>query len=102
MKQGSTLFLKGVVILIGIAALAICAFFTTAVISDAGRLFLPILLVIYLTVIPFFFALYQALKLLSYIDTNKAFSQLSVKAAAVFEKLLQRAVEMKSENDLTV
>ena len=153
MKQGSTLFLKGVVILIGIAALAICAFFTTAVISDAGRLFLPILLVIYLTVIPFFFALYQALKLLSYIDTNKAFSQLSVKAlknikysaiaigvlyalgmplivyvsdkddapggvaiglifilaaiavatfAAVLQKLLQDALDIKSENDLTV
>jgi len=100
-----------------------------------------------------FFALYQALKILSYIDKNKAFSESSVKAlkyikycavtisiiyaglipllfpiadaddapgligfpiiiifasiviavfAAVLQKLLQEAIDIKSENDLTV
>ncbi|MCY7797326.1 DUF2975 domain-containing protein, partial [Bacillus spizizenii] len=35
---------------------------------------------LYVTAIPFYFALYQAFKLLSYIDKNKAFSNISVKA----------------------
>ncbi|MGZ7238410.1 DUF2975 domain-containing protein, partial [Streptococcus pyogenes] len=34
--------------------------------------------ILYGTAIPFYFALYQAFKLLSYIDKNKAFSELSV------------------------
>ncbi len=34
----------------------------------------------YLTAIPFYFALYQAYKLLNYIDKNEAFSELSVRA----------------------
>ena len=101
----------------------------------------------------FYFALYQAFKLLSYIDKNKAFSELSVKAlknikycaitisilyvvvmpfvylvaetddapglivigmviifasmviavfAAVLQRLLKEAIDIKSENDLTV
>ncbi|GEL77158.1 hypothetical protein TMU01_13930 [Tenuibacillus multivorans] len=107
----------------------------------------------YVSVIPFFVALYQAFKLLSYIDKNQAFSELSVKAlkkikfcaitisglyilmmpfvyliaelddapgliiigmipifastviavfAAVLKKLLQEAIDIKSENDLIV
>ena len=107
----------------------------------------------YVSAIPFYFALYQAFKLLSYIDKNKAFSELSVKAlknikycaitisslyvvvmplfyliaelddapgliligmviifasmviavfAAVLQRLLQEAIDIKSENDLTV
>jgi hypothetical protein len=107
----------------------------------------------YSAAIPFYFALYQAFKLLSYIDKNKAFSELSVKAlknikycaitisalyvviipfvylvaekddapgliiigmvpifasmvvavfAAVLQKLLKNAIDIKSEYDLTV
>ena len=37
-------------------------------------------MVMYVSVIPFYFALYQAFNLLSYIDKNQAFSELSVKA----------------------
>ncbi|MFA4942373.1 MAG: DUF2975 domain-containing protein, partial [Patescibacteria group bacterium] len=40
----------------------------------------PILLGIYLSTIPFFIAIYQSLKLLNYIDKNKVFSDLSIKA----------------------
>jgi len=108
---------------------------------------------VYIAAITYFFALYQALKLLSYIDKNKAFSELSVKAlknikycantisimfaaltpflypiaeaddapglvgfpiiiifasvviavfAAVLQRLLKEAIDIKSENDLTV
>ena len=112
-----------------------------------------IMMGMYVTAVPFFIALWQTLKLLTYIDQNKAFSELSVKAlrnikrcaaiiavlyvggvpllfpiadaedapgmliigmiiacapitvavfAAVLQKLLQNAIEIKSENDLTV
>ncbi len=153
MKQGSTLFLKLVIYLLGIAVLALCIFFTIAVMRERGGLFLPILFVLYATAIPFFFALWETLKLLGLIDKSNAFSELSVKAlknikysalaigglytlgmpfiitvadkddapgavgiglviifasivvatfAAVLQKLLQDAIHIKSENDLTV
>jgi DUF2975 family protein len=154
MRQGSTLFLKLVVSFIGLAALALCVFLLPATISsgDASD-FLPILLGMYITAIPFFFALYQTFKLLIHIDKSEAFSDLSAKAlknikycaiaisalyatgmpyiiyvadkddapgltvlgfvtilasiaiatfAAVLQKLLQDALDIKSENDLTV
>src|SRR3989344_6247146 len=80
MKKSSTIFLKLVISLIGITVLALCFLFTLAVIKAGGGLFLPILIIMCLTAIPFFFALYQALKLLRYIDKNIAFSELSLKA----------------------
>ena len=154
MKQGSTLFLKLVISLIGLVVLALCVFLLSAVISsqDAGD-FLPVLLGMYIAAVPFFFALYQTLKLLVYVDKSEAFSYLSVKAlknikycaiaisavyvasmpfivhvadkddapgftalglviilasiaiatfASVLQKLLQEALDIKSENDLTV
>jgi hypothetical protein len=154
MKQGSTLFLKGVVGLLGLVVLALCIFVLPAgIMSDNTGDYRPILLGMYVPAIPFFIALYQTLKLLSYIDHNKAFSELSIKAlklikycavtisalyaagmpfifraadqddapgavaiglvftfapivvavfAAVLQKLLQNAIDIKSENDLTV
>jgi len=150
MKQCSTIFLKITVIIIGILVLALCIFWLP---SAADYLHYPILIGMYSTAITFFFALYQTLKLLSYIDENKAFSKLSVKAlkyikycaitisiiyavlipfvfpiadaddapglmgfpvififtsivigvfAAVLQRLLQDAIDIKSENDLTV
>src|SRR3989344_3647983 len=80
MKKGSTLFLKLVIFLIGIAVLALITVFMISVVSDEETLFIPVLIIMYVTAIPFFFALYQALKLLGYIDKNIAFSELSVKA----------------------
>ncbi|MBS4192212.1 DUF2975 domain-containing protein [Bacillus sp. FJAT-49705] len=160
MKQVSTLFLKIAVILIGIPILALCIFLVPEIANIAAKL-LPefayikylVYIVFYVSVIPFYFALYQAFKLLRYIDKNKAFSQISVKAlkkikqcaitisilhvlvlplfylfaerddapvvifigllvpfasmviavfAAVLQKLLKEAIDIKSENDLTV
>jgi hypothetical protein len=160
MKRGTTLFLKIAVILIGIPVLALCIFLVPEIANFAAELYPDIaymkylvLIDLYATAIPFYFALYQAFKLLRYIDKNKAFSELSVKAlktikycaftisilyvvgmplfflmgdkddapgiivigmvmifasmviavfAAVLQRLLQEAIEIKSENDLIV
>jgi Zn-dependent protease with chaperone function len=150
MKRGSTIFLKVDVILIGILVLALCIFWLPGL---ANYVHYAILIGVYATAVSFFFALYQALKIIGYIDKNKAFSELSVNAlryikycaiiisiiyaviipflvpitdvdhapriigfpviiifassviavfAAVLERLLQDAIEIKTENDLTV
>ncbi|MBY0597469.1 DUF2975 domain-containing protein [Bacillus bingmayongensis] len=158
MKRVSTIFLKIAVILIGIPILALCVFglpwlANNPVNPDYAHILYPILIIMYVSVIPFFVALYQVFLLLSYIDKNKAFSELSVRAlknikycaitisilyvvgmplfylmaeiddapgiiliglivifasmviavfAAVLQKLLKEAIDIKSENDLTV
>ncbi|WP_310830003.1 DUF2975 domain-containing protein [Paenibacillus pedocola] len=160
MERGTTLFLRAAVILIGIPVLAICIFLVPEIGEFAAELypdyrFLKVLVWIdlYATALPFYFALYQAFKLLGYIDKQKAFSELSVEAlkrikysalaisslfvlgmplfylmaekddapgiiviglilifasmviavfAAVLQRLLKEAIELKSEIDLTV
>lgn len=153
-----TLFLKIAVFLIGTPVLALCVFGLPWLAKDVAGwelayLIYGILIVMYVSAIPFFVALYQAIRLLSYIDKNDAFSELSVKAlknikycattitilyvagmplfylmgerddapgvivigmmfvfaplviavfAAVLQKLLKNAIDIKSENDLTV
>ena len=154
MKQGSTLILKAVILFIALGVLAICAILLPmGIMSDQTGMYRPILIGLYVPAIPFFFALYQAFKLLNLIDKNKAFSVSSVTAlknikycagiisglfvlgmpfifraadmddapgvaligfviigasfviatfAAVLQKLIQNAVDLKEENDLTV
>ncbi|WP_237980112.1 DUF2975 domain-containing protein [Bacillus thuringiensis] len=160
MKQGSTLFLKTAIILIGMPVFALCIFLIPNIGNYAAELYPDIayikylvLINLYATVIPFYFALYQAFKLVSYIDKGNAFSKLSVRAlkkikqcaiticvlyvvgmplfylvaerddapgiiiigmilifasmviavfAAVLQRLLKDAIDIKSENDLTV
>ncbi|MDQ0417027.1 hypothetical protein J2Z48_001199 [Croceifilum oryzae] len=159
MNHGSTLFLKIVVFLIGIPVLALCLYGLFWFIhhpfnSNYSYIMYPILIGVYGSAIPFYIALYKALQLLSYIDRNKAFSQMSVTSlqqikycaitvsglyvvlmpfiylvaekddapgliiiigiipifastiiavfAAVLQRLLQEAIDIKSENDLVV
>lgn len=154
MKRGSTIFLRVAVLSIGAAILGICFFLLPLMaISDQTEFYRPILLGLYIPAVPFFFALYQTMKLLHYIDKNTAFSDMSVQAlkkikycgvvigmvfaaglpyvyitadrddapgvlalalvitgasfvvatfAGVLQKLMQNAVAIKSENDLTV
>ncbi|MBR9653924.1 MULTISPECIES: DUF2975 domain-containing protein [Bacillus] len=160
MKQGSTLFLKTAVVLMGIPVLAMCIFLVPNIGNFAAELYPEMAYIKYLvfinlyaTAIPYYFALYQTFKLLNYIDKNNAFSELSVKAlknikysalaisvlyvlgmplfylvaerddapgiiiigmiiifasmviavfAAVLQRLLKDAIDIKSENDLTV
>lgn len=161
-KYRSTNFLRASLVALGIIALLLCAtllpsFFRGDWIQEypeISYLRYPIFVALSATAIPFFIALFQAFKLLKYIDTNKAFSKLSVKAlknikyctaafgllyttcmpliyheaqredapgmilifgaifigipvvisvfVAVLQKLLQSAIDIKSENDLTV
>ncbi|ALC86665.1 hypothetical protein AM499_13100 [Bacillus sp. FJAT-22090] len=163
MKRSSTLFLKVAVIFIGIPVLALCLFLLPQIANEANEaaergsdlayVVYGILMVMYVSAIPFYIALYQSFNLLSYIDKNKAFSKLSVRAlkkikncaitisglytialpfvfilaeiddapglvligmvmifapmviavfAAVLQRLLQEAIDIKSENDLIV
>lgn len=150
------MFLRGVIFLLGVGVLTLCFIVLPLAIRselegdfDYGLIFAGM----YIPAIPFFIALYQALKLLSYIDANKAFSPLSVQAlkvikycgasisglyalgmpyifyvadrddapgvvaialiiifasfviavfAALLQALLQNAIDIKKENDLTV
>ncbi len=80
-----TLFLTAVVYLIGISILALCIFGLPWIAKEAAEHYpdywlYPVLAGLYTAALPFFFALYQTLKLLSCIDRNVAFSELSVKA----------------------
>ncbi len=158
MKQGSTLFLKTVLVLIGSGVLAALIWLPQtegrAANLDLVSIYLdPVIIYVGIATTPFFIGLYQAFKLLNLIDANKAFSQAAVNtlrnmklaslsligfigiaeiclhlyikgedpagptmlglilafavtviatAAGVFQKLLQNAVDIKSENDLTV
>lgn len=85
MKSYSTLFLRIVIVLMGIPIIGILIFMLPVILKDASEssykmayILYSILALMYLTAVPYFYALYQGLRLLSYIDTNKAFSDLSV------------------------
>ena len=85
MKQSSTIFLQGVIVLIGIVALAIMIRFPLtegrAANLDLFRIYSdPLILYGYAASIPFFIALYKAFKLLGYIGQNKAYSLNSARA----------------------
>lgn len=158
-KKASTLFLKAVLVFVGLVVLAICIFGLPYVVAqDAAQhpetayLQYPFLIAAYLFFVPFFIALYQTFKLLTYIDRNEAFSEGSIRTlkvikycalatlafivlgelatmlfidddithiitlgviggfassviavfAALLQKLLKNAIEIKQENDLTV
>lgn len=87
MNRGSTIFLRLVISLIAIAALAVCFFPLPRMIAKeaaktpdtAWQIYL-FLAGAYVQAALFVFALYQAFKLLNYIDGNKAFSASSVRA----------------------
>jgi hypothetical protein len=87
LNRGSTLFLRAAIAAIGLVTLAICIFALPPTwihvpdeYPDISYAFYVILSALYVATVPFFFALYQGLLLLGYVDKNKAFSQLSVKA----------------------
>lgn len=158
MKKGTTIFLKLAVILLGLIIMTFSIVVFIDIVGnpanpDYAYMLYPIVLGIYISSIPFYFALYQSYRLLSYIDKGEAFSELSVHAlrkikycgiiisiifaviipfvymlaqvedapglilvgtvpiftamvvavfAAVLERLLKEAIDIKSFNDLTV
>lgn len=85
MTKASTNFLKMSVLLIGLTVLFICIFllpwlsnYTVNMYPEFAHLQYPILIGVYLTVIPFFIALYEAVRLLRLIERGEAFSELAV------------------------
>lgn len=87
MKRGSTMFLRLAIMAIGAAVLAVCLFALPSLwmhVADEypnhTYVFYGILSALYVATVPFFLALRQSLKLLSYIESNKAFSKLSAAA----------------------
>jgi len=87
MNRGSTKFLRIVISLIAMAALAVCIFPLPRMVPqeaaktpDTAYLVYLFLVGAYIMAVLFFVALYQAFKLLTYMDGNKAFSELSVRA----------------------
>ncbi len=86
MKQG-TWFLKGVLCFMGLLVLVFCIFAIPGITKGAALEFPviaplqeAIMFGLYLTAIPFFIALYQAFRLLGFIDTGRAFGESSVQA----------------------
>lgn len=158
MKRSSTVFLQGVIVLIGTGALAFLLFEPHVEGRNAHATLFeiyfkdPFLAFVYTASIPFFVALYQAFRVLTYVRRDATFSPATVKAlriikycsiaiigfvavsvafmpfgdpddrppgvvmrivvafgsivvatvAAMLERISQNAVDMKSENDLTV
>lgn len=158
MRRSSTIFLQVVIVLVGIGALALLLWEPHIEGVNAHAAFFqvyldPFIALAYIGSIPFFMALYQAFKVLTFVSQDKTFSQAAVNAlrtikycaiaiigfvaveelfillnhgsddpaggifmgvlitfgsiviataAAMFERILQNAVDIKSENDLTV
>ncbi len=80
-----TLFLKITLFIIGLPILALCILglpwlANNPVNPQYAHILYPIIIGIYVSSIPFYIALYKAFRLLSYIDNNIAFSELSVRA----------------------
>ncbi|MGA9225069.1 MAG: DUF2975 domain-containing protein [Mesobacillus sp.] len=91
-KQGSTTFLKVIIFLAGIAVLALCIWLPEIAVRDArvhpdtAYFLIPFLVCAYGFCIAFSVALYQAYKLLTYIEKNNALSELSLKSLRVIKK----------------
>lgn len=80
-QRVSTLFLRLVIIGIGIAVMTACIFaLPSGLRGPDPEGFKLVIIAMYISAAPFFFALLQALKLLHFIDRNKAFSYASVRA----------------------
>ena len=82
-----TMILKIAVIMLGIPVAALSVLLLPWIARDASEssirmayVIYGILILMYISVVPFFAALYQGFRLLGYIDSNKAFSELSLKS----------------------
>ncbi len=79
--------------IIGVIILALCIFWLPDVASYAARenpeyayLRYPVLFGLYFTTVPFYFALYQSLKLLRYIKNEHAFSEAAYRTLGTIQK----------------
>jgi cytochrome bd-type quinol oxidase subunit 2 len=157
LRRSSTAFLQGVIVLVGVGAIAFLLWEphvegVNRNATLAQKYINPFVLYVYIASVPCFVGLYQGIKVLGYAGRNKVISQEGVNAlrrikycalaviafvavsvlfmiggdpedrpagtfmrilvgfpsvivaaaAAMFERVLQNAVDLKSENDLTV
>ncbi|MDN5275861.1 MAG: hypothetical protein JWN33_510 [Candidatus Saccharibacteria bacterium] len=79
MQRSSSILLRITIFIIGLFILGLCLFVLPEGWSDEEA-YRPIIAGMYLAALPFFYGLYQALKILGYIDRNQAFSLLSILA----------------------
>jgi hypothetical protein len=93
LKQGKISLLKAAVYVIGVVILILCLFALPSFAMHSAEmnpefayLQYPVLIGLYVTVVPFYYALYQALKLLSYIENNNAFSELAVNTLGIIKQ----------------
>ena len=91
MKQHSVFLLKIAVCLFGAPVLALCIIglpwlANNPVNPEYAHILYPIVIGIYGSVIPFYIALYQTLRILNSIDNNHAFSELSVRALKIIKE----------------
>jgi hypothetical protein len=91
MKRGSTIFLQVVIVLIGIGVLAFLLWEPQLEGRNVNATLFeiyfkdPFLAYIYLAFVPFFVALYQALKILEYARRDEIFRQRSVRALRIIK-----------------
>ncbi|MFS0838226.1 DUF2975 domain-containing protein [Paenibacillus sp. 1P03SA] len=92
-KQGSTIFLKVIIFLAGIAVLALCVYWLPAATRrdalanpDYHYQVYPLLVCAYGICMTFSVALYHVFKLLTYIERNNAFSEVSLKSLKVIKR----------------
>jgi hypothetical protein len=95
MKRGSTLFLRLIIVLIAIVVLAWMIVFPQlerrATNLDLISIYRdPLIIYGYIASIPFFVALFQAFKLLGYVEKNRVFSQTAVRAVAPHGSVVMR------------
>ena len=93
MNYGTLTFLKGVIIVLGLTVLLLSVFWLPVIAEDAAvmnpeyaHLQYPVLFGLYMTVIPFFFALYEAWKLLIRVQQKNAFSEVSITSLGNIKK----------------
>ncbi|MGE7912608.1 DUF2975 domain-containing protein [Lysinibacillus xylanilyticus] len=93
-KRGSTTFLKVIIFILGIVVLAVCIYFLPeaarrdAIERPGDYSLYPLLVCAYGIFITFSVALYQMFKLLTYIEKNNAFSELSLQSLKVIKKCI--------------
>jgi hypothetical protein len=94
-KRGSTTFLKVIIFLVGIAVLTLCIYWLPEITirdarvhPDTASFLIPFLVCAYGYCITLSVVLYQAFKLLTYIERNNAFSELSLKSLEVIKKCI--------------
>ncbi|WP_088041845.1 DUF2975 domain-containing protein [Bacillus sp. EAC] len=92
-RRGSTTFLKVIIFLIEIGVFALCIYWLPEIAikdakvhPDTAYFLIPFLICSYGFCITLSVALFQVFKLLTYIERNNAFSELSLKSLQVIKK----------------